>query len=143
MTMLSRALPAEHVQIGTDPWTEPFWTAAKERRLTAAQCADCGHFRMPPTPFCPQCQSQATLWPTLLGTGVIYSFAVCTKSPFPGLPDFVYIPIVVELDGAPGIRLVSNLINADPAGVAIGQRLTVDWHPVAEGFVLPVFRIQG
>ena len=31
--------------------TEPFWEAAKQRRLVAPQCADCGSFRMPPTPF--------------------------------------------------------------------------------------------
>jgi uncharacterized OB-fold protein len=137
---LSRALPGEHVHITTDPWTEPFWQAAKESRLVAAQCGECQTFRMPPTPFCPNCQSQNTLWPQLSGRGTVYSYAVCNRSPFPGVEDFVYIPVVVELDDAPGIRLVSNLIDMDPATVSIGMAVSVDWNPITEGWQQPVFR---
>lgn len=137
---LSRALPGEHVHITTDPWTEPFWQAAKEHRLVAAQCIDCQTFRMPPTPFCPHCQSQNTQWPQLSGKGTVYSFAVCNRSPFPGVEDFVYIPVVVELDGAPSIRLVSNLIDIEPANVSIGMAVTVDWNPITDGWQQPVFR---
>jgi uncharacterized OB-fold protein len=139
--VLSQALPGDHVHIGMDPWTEPFWQAAKEHRLTAAKCGDCGHFRMPPTPFCPECQSQNTEWPTLPGTGTVYSFAICNKSPFPGVEDFVYVPVIVDLDGAPGARLVSNLIGVDPTTVQIGMRVKVDWNDITEGWVQPVFRL--
>lgn len=137
---LSRALPGEHVYITTDPWTEPFWLAAREGRLVAAQCGDCSHFRMPPTPFCPHCQSQNTQWPTLAGTATVYSFAVCNRSPFPGVEDFIYVPIVVELDDAPGIRLVSNLVGIDPEQVKIGMRVTVEWNPINDDWRQPVFR---
>lgn len=49
--VLAQALPGETVHIATDPYTEPFWQAAKEDRLVAPQCGWCGAFRMPPTPF--------------------------------------------------------------------------------------------
>lgn len=137
---LSRALPGDHVHIGMDPWTEPFWQAAKEERLTAAQCGDCGTFRMPPTPFCPNCQSQNTKWPSLPGTGTVYSFAICNRSPFPGVEDFVYIPVVVDLDGAPGARVVSNLVGVHPSAVNIGMRVKVDWNTIADGWKQPIFR---
>jgi uncharacterized OB-fold protein len=137
---LSRALPGEHVHITTDPWTEPFWLAGREGRLVAAQCGDCKHFRMPPTPYCPHCQSQNTQWPTLTGTGTVYSYAVCNRSPFPGVEDFVYIPIVVELDDAPGIRLVSNLVGIDPEQVKIGMPVKVEWNPINDDWQQPVFR---
>lgn len=137
---LARALPGDHVHITTDPWTEPFWRAAQEERLVAARCGDCGSFRMPPTPYCPHCQSQKTEWPALPGLATLYSFAVCNRSPFPGVEDFVYVPAVVELDGAPGVRLVTNLIDVDPATVAIGLRLRVAWNPITEGWKQPVFR---
>lgn len=140
-TNLSQALPGNHVHIATDPWTEPFWNAAKEQRLVAAQCGDCGTFRMPPTPFCPHCQSQNTHWPQLPGTGTVYSFAICTRSPYPDVPDFTYIPIIVELDGAPGIRLVSNLVNTTTAQAHIGLRLKVAWHDITEGWKVPVFEV--
>lgn len=137
---LSRALPGEHVHITTDPWTEPFWVAAREGRLVAAQCGDCAHFRMPPTPYCPHCQSQNTQWPTLAGTGTVYSYAVCNRSPFPGVEDFIYIPIVVELDDAPGIRLVSNLVGIDPEQVKIGMAVSVEWNSINDDWRQPIFR---
>lgn len=137
---ISRALPGDHVHITTDPWTEPFWQAAKEGRLVAAQCGECQTFRMPPTPFCPNCQSQNTQWPQLTGRGTVYSYAVCKRSPFPGVEDFVYIPAVIELDDATGIRLVSNLVDIDPTVVRIGMAVTVDWNPIAEGWQQPIFR---
>jgi hypothetical protein len=138
---ISQALPGDHVHLGMDTWTEPFWQAAKAEKLTACQCGNCGTFRMPPTPYCPECLSQKVEWPALPGTATIYSFAVCDRSPYPDVPDFVYIPIIVEMDGAPGVRLVSNLIGADPTQVAIGQKITVAWNDISEGWKQPVFRL--
>jgi hypothetical protein len=137
---LAVAVPGDHIRITTDAWTEPFWQAAKEHRLTAAQCGACGHFRMPPTAFCPACQSQDTRWPNLPGTGTVFSFAICTRSPFPDVPDFVYIPVVVDLDGAPGARLVTNLVGVNAEDVAIGDKVQVDWNPIQGEWVLPIFR---
>lgn len=132
------ALPAERVHITTDAATEPFWAAAKERRLVAPRCGDCGTFRLPPTPFCPECQSRAVDWRQLSGRGSVYSFAVVHG--FPGLPDITLVPAVVELPDAPGVRLVSNVIGVDPQTVRIGLPLVVDFHPISDGWLLPVFR---
>ena len=142
MTTITKALPGERISITTNTTTEPFWQAAKDKRLTVPQCSDCGTFRMPPRPYCPDCQSQAINWVQLPGTATIYSFAVCDRSPYPDVPDFTYLPIVVDLDGAPGTRLVSNLIDADPQTVEIGAKVTVDWHAINDGWLLPVFRLQ-
>jgi uncharacterized OB-fold protein len=139
-TTLTRAVPGDHIRIATDPWTEPFWQAAKVERLVAPCCGHCGKFRMPPTPFCPNCQSQNTRWVALPGTGSVYSFAICTRSPFPDVPDFVYAPVVVDLDEAAGIRLVSNILDVAPDDIHIGMRVMVDWSPITDGWKLPVFR---
>ena len=137
------ALPGDHISITTSPWTEPFWQAAKEGRLTACQCADCGHFRMPPTPFCPECQGSNVQWPDLPGTATVFSFAICTRSPYPDVADFVYVPVVVDLDGAPGARLVSDIVGIDAEDVAIGMKVQVDWNPINDGGVQPIFRPVG
>ncbi|MFD4506582.1 Zn-ribbon domain-containing OB-fold protein [Streptomyces sp. NPDC058457] len=136
--VLSRALPPERVQIATDHVTEPFWQAARERRLTAPRCADCGHFRLPPTPFCPECQSQKVDWVQLSGRASVFSFSVVRN--IPGLDDAVVVAAVVDLPDAPGARLVSNVIDADPDEVRIGMELIVDFSPVSDGWLLPVFR---
>lgn len=74
-------LPGDQIRITTNPNTEPFWQAAKQHKLTACQCADCGHFRMPPSPYCPECSSQAVNWPDLPGTGTVFSYVVCNRFP--------------------------------------------------------------
>jgi uncharacterized OB-fold protein len=138
MMALATALPTEHVRITTDPTTEPFWQAAKERRLVAPRCGACGHFRLPPTPYCPECQSAEVDWVDLSGRAVVYSFAVVHG--YPGLPDVTLVPVVLDLPDAPGARLVSNVVGVDPDVVEIGMELTVDFHPIADGWLLPVFR---
>ena len=135
------ALPADFVTIAVDPVTEPFWQAARERRLVAPSCADCGRFRLPPSPFCPHCQSSAVVWTQLSGRATVYTFTVVRG--FPGLPGITLVPAVVDLPDAPGARLVTNVIDVDPADVSIGTALMVDFHPISDGWLLPVFRVAG
>jgi uncharacterized protein len=138
--ILANAIPGEYVRIAVNKDTEPFWAAAKERRLVAPQCADCQTFRLPPTPFCPNCQSTAVNWVELSGEAVVYSFAVVHG--FPGMPDLVLVPAVLDLPDAPGARLVSNIVDVAPAGVAIGMSVRVDFSPITDGWMLPVFRAE-
>jgi uncharacterized protein len=135
----ARALPGHDIQITTNPDTEPFWEAAKVHKLTACQCEECGHFRMPPTAYCPECQSTKKAWPTLPGTATIFSFAICNKDPKTGEP-YVYVPIVVDLDGAPGARLNANVSGCHAEDVHIGMKVVVDWTEIADGWVLPNFK---
>src|SRR5690606_5299789 len=140
MGNLAKAISGDYVRISVDTATEPFWEAARENRLSAPQCTECGTFHMPPRPYCPQCQRKSFDWPTLPGTGTVYSFAVCHKSPFQDVEDFDYIPVVVDVHGAPGCRLVSNLVDIDPAEVEIGMKVIVDFNPIQDGWKVPVFR---
>jgi hypothetical protein len=135
---LSTALPGENVHITTDPYTEPFWQAAKEERLVAPKCADCGTFRLPPTPFCPSCQSKNVDWTELSGQAEVFSFSVVHG--FPGIPDITLVAAVLDLPDAPGARLVSDIVGVDPASVAIGDRVEVFFSPIADGWKLPLFR---
>jgi uncharacterized protein len=135
---LASTLPGEQVRIAVNKDTEPFWQAAKEGRLAAPQCADCGAFRLPPTPFCPACQSTAVNWVELSGDATVYSFAVVHG--IPGAPGLMLVAAVVDLPDAPGARLVSNIIDIAPADVSIGMPLRVDFSPIADGWMLPVFR---
>jgi len=138
-TPLATTIPGEHIRIAVNETTEPFWEAAKLRRLVAPQCTDCGTFRLPPTPFCPHCQSQHISWPELSGDATVYSFAVVHG--FPGLPDLLLVPAVLDLPDAPGARLVSNIVDVSPADVTIGLRVHVGFTPITDGWMLPVFRV--
>jgi uncharacterized OB-fold protein len=134
----STALPGENVHITTDPYTEPFWQAAKDDRLVAPKCADCGTFRLPPTPFCPSCRSTNVDWTELSGRAEVFSFSVVHG--YPGIPDITLVAAVLDLPDAPGARLVSNIVDVDPAGVSIGDQVEVFFSPIADGWKLPLFR---
>lgn len=135
---LATALPGDTVHITTDPYTEPFWEAARNDRLVAPKCGECGTFRLPPTPFCPNCQSRDVDWVQLSGRAVVYSFSVVHG--FPGLPDITLVAAVLDLPDAPGARLVSNVVEVDPADVEIGTEVEVLFSPIADGWKLPLFR---
>jgi uncharacterized OB-fold protein len=135
---LAQALPGEQVRITTDPSTEPFWEAAKEERLVAPRCGSCGTFRLPPTPFCPNCQSKQVDWVQLSGRATVFSFSVVRG--FPGLEDIVLVAAVLDLPDAPGARLVSDVIEVDPDDVHIGMEVGVLFSPIADGWKLPLFR---
>ena len=81
--IVAQALPGERVKISTDVTTEPFWRAAQEKRLTAPKCGSCGTFRLPPTVFCPNCQSTDLEWPTLsdalAGKALLTSWAIASS----------------------------------------------------------------
>lgn len=138
---ISQKIPGEYIRIAFDGATEQFWQSAKEEKLVGCQCAECGHFRMPPTPFCPDCQSTNKNWPELSGEGEIYSFTICHKSPFPGaVEDFSYVPAIIELADAGGTRLAANVIDVAVEDVHIGMKVEILWGEVQDGWKIPIFR---
>ncbi len=135
---LATSLPPEMVKIAVDAYTEPFWQAAKEDRLVAPKCAACGHFRLPPTPFCPECRSTEVSWTELSGRAEVFSFSVVRG--VPGLPDITLVAAVLDLPDAPGARLVGNVVDVDPDEVRIGLPVTVQFAPISDGWKVPQFR---
>lgn len=138
------ALPAEFAEIGPDSWTEPFWLAAREHRLTIPKCVNCGTFRFPPGPFCPECLHQPVEQVEVSGAGTVYTFTVARQGVVPVLADYVpYVVAVVELDGAPGIRVIGNIVESDPDAVEIGSRVEVAWDDVTDEVTIPRFQLAG
>ena len=134
-------LPAALVDLHPDAWTEPFWLEARKHRLVAPQCTSCGAFRMPPGPFCPKCRQQDVAWIELSGRGTVYSFIVTHQALIPQLADYVpYVAAVVELDDAPGIRLVTNLVDTEIDDIRIGMPVSVTWDDVHANATIPRFR---
>lgn len=139
MTALSIRPDFTALEIPVDAWSEPFWQAGGEGRLVMPRCTACGTFRWPAGPFCPTCRAQEVEW-VPPGQARIYSF---TRLPVPGAskdapPDW-RVPTLVEFDDAPGVRLVSVLVEARVDAVAIGDPVDIAWQPAANG-VVPVFR---
>lgn len=128
------------LEVPWDVWGEPFWKATAERKLLMPSCADCGTFRWPPGPFCAKCRSQQVAW-LAPGQGRIYSFTVLpVAAGDKHAPPQYRVPVLVEFDQAPGVRLVTALIDAPLDQITIGDRVEVDWLAAANATV-PVFRL--
>ncbi|SOD85812.1 Zn-ribbon domain-containing OB-fold protein [Streptomyces sp. Ag109_G2-15] len=118
----------------TDTDGAPFWEYAARGELRVQACADCGEPRFPPRPCCPHCQSFASEWRAVSGRGRVWSYVVPHP---PLLPEYAeqapYNVVVVELEDAPRIRLVGNLVaragalldSLDPQRIRIGARVQV------------------
>lgn len=127
------------IDLVPDRWTQPFWDAAREKRLIAARCDDCGRFRSPPTPFCPSCRSQEIDWVELSGGAELYTYTVVRHAASLDLKDSVpYVIGIVKLDGADGTKFMTNIVNCEIDDVHIGMRLHVVWDEQGE-YTFPRF----
>ncbi|MGW4563376.1 Zn-ribbon domain-containing OB-fold protein [Streptomyces sp. NPDC004561] len=118
----------------TDTDGAPFWEYAARGELRVQTCGDCGEPRFPPRPCCPHCQSFAAEWRPVSGRGRVWSYVVPHP---PLLPDYAaqapYNVVVVELEDAPRIRLVGNVVSGPgaaldsvaPERIRIGARVQV------------------
>lgn len=113
-----------------------FWEGAAQRRLLIQHCTACDTVRHPPTPVCPDCGSLEQGAIESAGRGTILTWIV---SRHPTEPDAEpRIVILVQLDE--GTRLVSNLVDAEPAPTLNDARVEVCFVD-HDGVVLPQFRL--
>ena len=122
----------------------PFWALCNERRLCLQCCAECETFRHPPTPMCPRCQSLAVDWIEAPSVGTIYSYTVVHHPSHPAASAVVpYNVVLVEFDGVPGVRLVSNVIDATPGALVVGAKVELAWDEGSDGQWLPRFCLSS
>jgi uncharacterized OB-fold protein len=119
----------------------PWWEAAAEHRLVVQACGACGVTRHPPGPRCPACRSADVTWQEVSGRGRVYTYSVVHQAFVPSLAAVVpYVVAAVELDDGGGVRIVSDVVDVDPAAVRIDMEVEVVWDDLAPGLSLPRFR---
>ncbi len=130
------SMPLPAASMDTFPW----WRAAAEHRLVVQRCNNCGRYRHPPSPLCPACRNWAASFVDHPGTGRIYTF---TRVHQPFLPDLAlpYVIAVIDLDGLDTIRLVTNIVDADPDEVRIGAAVEVVFEDMGPDLALPRARL--
>lgn len=109
------------------PETTAFWTGGAHGELMITFCNDCDHAIHPPQMVCPKCLSRDVIARAVAGTGTIYAVTVNHQ---PWVPDMVvpFAIAVVDVDGAPGVRLTAPVRGGDPDAIRIGQRLSIDFE---------------
>ena len=115
-----------------------FWDGANARELRIQRCDACGALRHPPGPLCTACGSDRRGWVVATGTGVVHSYVVHHHPPVPGrtLP---FVVALVEL--AEGVRMVGELLDAEPDEVRIGAPVRVAFVRIDDELTLPAWRL--
>ena len=111
--------------------TAQFWSRVNDGELTVPQCASCGKFHWYPRANCPFCTSDKVALKPAKGTGKIYSFSVSRRG------KDSYVIAYVTLDE--GVTMMTNIVNADAAKLAIGQPVRVALVESDSGQRVPMF----
>ncbi len=71
----------------------------------------------------------------------MYTYTVVRQAFIPSLQDRLpYVVIAVDLDGAHGARIVSNLVDVEPEEVTVGMPVEVAWEDMGPELAVPRFR---
>lgn len=121
-----------------------FWNYCQQRELRFQCCADCGHFRHPPTPTCPACRSFEIQWVQAGNTAVVFSFTIVHHPAHASVKDRVpYNVSIIDFPECGHARLVSNVIDAEPAEIYIGMEVSLVWETAGNDMLIPRFRQQN
>ena len=124
------------------PLTEPFWSAANERRLVVQRCDQCAASRFPPEVACVYCGSMQSTWTAVSGRATLWSWTVGYPPLLPYFAERAPWPVaVVQLDEGP--RMVTNLVGVPAEAYEIDMPLEVDFERVDDEVTLVVFRRAG
>lgn len=118
-----------------------FWAHCAQRRLRFQACGACGTPRHPPQPICPQCRSLDQRWIGVSGVARIYTYTVIHHASHEAVESRLpYVVAVVEFPDLPGVRLISNVTDVEPAEVHIGMPLMLWWDEIGDSMFIPRFR---
>src|SRR5574341_1010290 len=121
---------------------EPFWAAARDRRLVIQRCLQCQAFRFPPDIACFYCGAIAYEWTPVSGRATLYTWTLAHPPLLPFFRERAPWPVaVVQLEEGP--RLVTNIAGLAVDEYEIGMPLLADFEDVGEDVTLVVFRPAG
>lgn len=118
---------------------QPYWNLlATTGKLHLSHCENCGAFRHPPGPVCPECRHIGEHWAPVSGRATLRSYTEA-RHPVHDLlkPVTPYIITMVQLEEGP--RLVSGVPHGMDVTLTVGMPLQCQVVRVDERFALPYF----
>ena len=122
--------------------SRPFWDGCREGKFVLQHCEECQRYQFYPRLYCMHCGSTAVRWVETSGRGVIYSYTVIYQNKSPEfVNDTPYNVAIIQLNEGP--RLMSNIVDIDPADLRVNLPVTVVFDAVTETISLPRFKVVG
>lgn len=111
-----------------------FWREIPSRyNLIGTKCGSCGTVDFPPRAVCPMCGRKSIgkmQRIKLKGTGQVVTYTVIHDAPAQFEMQKPYVVAIVEMDE--GVRLTSQIIDADPEDVKIGMRVQASFRRLGQ-----------
>lgn len=123
-----------------DPDARTYWSAAKQHRLSLQQCDRCSSFLYPPGPACPVCGAAQLTYKDLGSniTGKVYSYIVPHRAFVSGFAEEApYAVLLVDVDQAPGVKILANLVNSSWQSAKIGMSVRMVWEDRTSDVAIP------
>ncbi|MBX3510523.1 MAG: OB-fold domain-containing protein [Hyphomonadaceae bacterium] len=117
------------------PENTAFWTGGARGELMITFCETCSKAVHPPELVCPVCLRETMTARRVAGSGVIYTFTVNHQAWTPGMK-VPFAIAVVDVDGAPGVRVTGEVVGCEPDAVHIGAKVQIGFTQ-AEDVWLP------
>jgi uncharacterized OB-fold protein len=114
-----------------DALTAPFFAGAARHELRVTRCEQCDTFVWYPQAKCPTCDGPLE-WVTVSGRGTLFSWAVVQRPFLPAFEDMVpFVTALVAIDEDPAVRIVTYIVDADPAALSADQPVQVTFRPLS------------
>ncbi len=118
---------------------EFFWTSGADGKLRFGECKACTALIHPPAPVCRYCRSRDVGVRAVSGKATLAGFTLNERFSLPGLvAPYVIAQVAIEED--PRVRLTTNIIDAEPDQLELGQQVEVVFEQV-EDVWFPLFRV--
>jgi len=121
------------------PTEQPFYDACAAGKLALQRCQSCSHVLFYPRAHCDACHSDQLVWEDASGTGTIASYTVVRRGVSADF-EAPYVIALIDLDEGP--RMMSQIVGADPDGLAVGLSVRVDFAAWSEDITLPLFHLH-
>ncbi len=119
--------------------SKEFYQWCRRGDLRFQRCAECQVWRHVPREMCAKCGSDEWKWVKSSGKGTVFTWTVAERPMHPAfVEDVPYAPVVIEMDE--GVRIVSEVIDCEPADLEIGMRVEVAFAKVSDEVTLAKFR---
>ena len=123
--------------------TRGYWEGAGRGEIVLQRCGACGTVQHKPRGLCVSCLDGAQLEHFVAsGRGTVYTFTVTNQNQAKGFAEACpYVMAYVDLDE--GVRVLTNIVNCDPASVEIGMAVAAEFvtpeRSDGEAFAVPRF----
>jgi uncharacterized OB-fold protein len=115
----------------TDDRTAPFFQGAAAGELRIPRCDTCRRFTWYPAESCRACGEESFTWTATAGRGTLFTWALVRRAFLPAFESMVpFVTALVALEEDPAVRVVTYIVDTEPAGLAAGLPLRAVFRPL-------------